>query len=438
MAAFLYAALLTIAYPFYRLAALFPGRLREFHRTRVAGRMALAAFFSQEPIMPTVWLHGSSAGELDQALAVARELRQRGEVRILLTVFSLSVKKLPFGDCDVACYLPLDLPWTWRCLTRGPDFFATFTWDVFPHLLSRLHRLGTRSYLVSAALPGDSWRLRHAGHMQSFYRHLDGISTVDEINRQRFLQLYPHPDRVQATGDTRYDTIFHRLEKATLAETDAARLQACRPLLILASTYRSCDEELLPDLGDWMRRHGDLDVWIFPHHVDEHRLRECEEGLAARGLHAIRYSALPDPRPHVSKSAKAAARKGAGRIVHTDGASHPRLVLVDRLGLLARWYSKARYCYVGGGFHNRIHNTAEPAALGALTLTGPRIEDSPIALQLEEAGTLFRCRSGAEVFAHLDRLEGNARHRSSLAARARRLLQNERGAARRFLRAFSL
>lgn len=444
MAVFLYSALLAILYPFYRFLALFPGRLHDFEATRRAGRSTITSFFSVKSSVPTVWLHGSSAGELDQALAVARELRRRGNVRILITVFSLSVKKLPASDCDAVGYLPLDLPWAWRSLSCGPDLFATFTWDVFPNLLAALRGRGTRSYLVSAALAEDSWRLRHARLVQSFYRHLDGIATVDEINRTRFLQLYPHSDRVKATGDTRYDTIFHKLEQATLSRYDATRLAACRPLLILASTYLACDEELLPHLSAWMEEHAHMDVWIFPHHVDDHRLQECEEGLRRRGLQAIRYSSLapagkarghgvkapglPAPSPSQSPS-----HGGRGK-----GSAHPRLVLVDRLGLLASWYAKARYCYVGGGFHNRIHNTAEPAALGALTLTGPRIEDSPIALQLEQAGTLFRCRSGAEVFQQLNTLEEDAGRRRSMSAVARRLLRQERGASARFLDAFSL
>jgi 3-deoxy-D-manno-octulosonic-acid transferase len=165
----------------------------------------------------------------------------------------------------------------------------------------------------------------------------------------------------------------------------------------------------MPHLPQWLEKYPDLDLWIFPHHVDEHRLAECERSLKRQKIDFKRYS---------------------------DGPA--RVVLVDRLGILARAYEKARYCYVGGGFHHRVHNTAEPAALGVPVLTGPRIEASPIALQLEAEGTLFRRSSGAELFSIIDELERNSHQRLLLSQKSRNYMLSQRGASAVFLDTFRI
>jgi 3-deoxy-D-manno-octulosonic-acid transferase len=83
-----------------------------------------------------------------------------------------------------------------------------------------------------------------------------------------------------------------------------------------------------------------------------------------------------------------------------------------------------------------VHNTAEPAALGVPVLTGPQIETSPIALQLESEGTLFRRDSGAEIFATLDDLEKDEKRRLLISQKSRRYMLSQRGASEVFLDAF--
>jgi 3-deoxy-D-manno-octulosonic-acid transferase len=406
----LYSILLILLLPAWALACLFSKKARQFAKTRREGKRSICEALQHNG--PLFWLHGSSAGELDQALAIAREIRRRKlQGKILITVFSLSVKRLPVNDADFTAYLPIDFPWSWRWIQKRafPLTFITFTWDVYPNLLHRIRRSGGSAFLCSAALPEDSWRIRYRRWLRRIYEDFNGIGAVDEPNRSRFLKLLPDESRVCITGDTRYDTIFYRIEHSPLLPEDRERLTIARPLFILASTYAACDEQLMPHLPQWLEKYPDLDLWIFPHHVDEHRLAECERSLKRQKIDFKRYSEGP-----------------------------ARVVLVDRLGILARAYEKARYCYVGGGFHHRVHNTAEPAALGVPVLTGPRIEASPIALQLEAEGTLFRRSSGAELFSIIDELERNSHQRLLLSQKSRNYMLSQRGASAVFLDTFRI
>lgn len=415
----LYNAALIPLYGLFRLVALFHPSARRFQKTRSEGLAALRQFAENLPAAAArpVWLHGSSAGELDQALALAREIKRRDRTRpVLITVFSLSVRVREIPEADLLAYLPLDLPWIWDQLCRRlqPIAFATMTWDVFPNLLRALKASGAACFLCNAALPRTSWRLRPvwARALRPVYALFDGVGAANEEHAARMQRLSPATIRTLATGDTRYDQVFYRLENLTLAPEDARRLRRFAgksPTWILASTYAACDQEIFPGFAALLAENEDWKALIFPHKIDEARLQETERTLAAERLDWVRFS---DYNP---------ANAGAVRIL-----------LVDRMGLLALAYGLGRFAYVGGAFHHRIHNTAEPAALGLPVITGPRIESSPIATELASVGGLRRCNSGAEI---IDCAREWMRQEKRMMAAGRAALahlRKQRGASARF------
>jgi 3-deoxy-D-manno-octulosonic-acid transferase len=63
------------------------------------------------------------------------------------------------------------------------------------------------------------------------------------------------------------------------------------------------------------------------------------------------------------------------------------LLLVDRVGLLARLYGTGSMAYVGGGFGRAgLHSVLEPAAWGLPVCFGPRWRESRDAAALLQAG----------------------------------------------------
>ncbi|HBS04525.1 MAG TPA: hypothetical protein DEA96_06150 [Leptospiraceae bacterium] len=446
MGILLYNLSLLALYPLYRILALFHPGLRDFRKSRKDGWRQFRRFASTEAKMrnlpghnaPIIWLHAASAGELDQSLALAREIRSRGKSTIVLSVFSRSVKRLPTDTVDFAFYLPLDLPFRWASLIGKLPIhtFITSTWDVFPNLLRYLSSRGTRCFLASAALPRDSSRLKWKWFFAPHYSHLTGIGAVDEANQKRFQQLYKGP--VHVTGDTRFDTIFHKLEQARLPEEHKKRFQSLlRPpaktkagkkrkkeqILILASTYKACDEMVFPVLSEWLDRFHGWKVWIFPHHIDSHRVAELSHNLAKEELQADLF--VPDSEnQHLP--------------VHEPGKSENRILIMNCLGLLAHAYALAQFCYIGGAYHNRVHNTAEAAALGIPIVTGPRIESSPIAVDLRQAGALFVAPSTRLLKEIMFRLTDESMFRKRQGKIGKKLLSSRKGASQVFCDQFNI
>ncbi|MCE9599150.1 MAG: hypothetical protein K8S54_14400 [Spirochaetia bacterium] len=414
---FLYNAILTLLWPIYILGSLFISKVRDFRRSRIT----LDDFANLNPeSRPLLWLHAASVGELDQALAVSREFRaSHPGVRIVVSVFSMSVKKLESGDVDFMFRLPVDFYWSWSALidTLRPNALVTFTWDVFPNLLLHLEKKKIPAYLSCAALSADSSRLKFPMRilMRSVYKKLAGIGAVDTANLARFQKLTGSSQgtrdqaitRIEVTGDSRYDAIFHKIENAKLSPEIESRLKLPGRTWILASTYAACDAVIFPHLESILREFVDLNVLVFPHFVDEKRLRAIEEGLRRYSLNSSRF---------------------------TSG-ENTRVRIVDQLGVLALAYRYATFAYVGGGFHHRIHNTGEPAAFALPILTGPRIETSPVALLLEKEGALVRINSqtlNTQVKAWL----ADDSVRLTAGRGGQDSLKRERGSARKFTQVF--
>lgn len=373
---FVYSCLLGLLFPFYRILSIFNTRLRKFRKSRQEGLNSLVDWInssaSRTSRAPLIWLHGASVGEVDQCLGQMQILRKIWpEARFIQSVFSLSMSTKLLDGTQLCFYLPLDFRSTWRNLpaTFRPDIFITMNWDVFPNLLSELKKRGTRLYLGSASLGASNWRLRfpYRRLWRPTYDLFHGIGCVNNINTTRLRQLVSNPERVKTSGDSRFDTILHKISNSKLpAEASDVfdKLKSNkRYLCILASSYQPDENALLPGLIDLLIKNKNWCVAIFPHHIDPAHLDSIAKICKSGSLSSFRYSAgMPDP--------------------------ENRVMLVDQIGLLALAYRYADFCYVGGAFHHRVHNVAEPAALGVPILTGPRIDWSGIATELAEAGFL--------------------------------------------------
>jgi 3-deoxy-D-manno-octulosonic-acid transferase len=404
----LYNGLAILVWPLYLLAGLFSSRVREFQKSR-----RIVEFPAVPEDRKCIWLHAASVGELDQALAIVRELRsRRSNAFIAVSVFSLSVKKLDQPGVDWMFRMPVDFPWAHAAILASlrPAVFVTMTWDVFPNLLRNLRRRKIPAYICSAALSPHSSRLKFPMKqlLRSVYASLAGIGAVDELNRQLFVRLHPDAMAVQVTGDSRYDSIFHRVESLSLNAEQERLLSHEGVTWILASTYRQCDAEILPHLPGLLSEFPDLRVLIFPHFVEEERLSQVERELALHGIEFGRFS----------RECKA------------------RVCIVDRMGILALAYRFALFCYVGGAFHHRVHNTGEPAAAHLAVLTGPRMEASPVARLLAEAGCLRVCASGEAVAREAREFLKDRNAARSLGDKAYIVISRERGGSQRFVNTF--
>ncbi|MCE3007791.1 MAG: 3-deoxy-D-manno-octulosonic acid transferase [Bacteroidetes bacterium] len=308
---------------------------------------------------PCIWLHAASLGEFEQGRPVLEALRAAWpDVPVLVTFFSPSgYEARQHYDAQVR-YLPLDGPATARTwLEAIPIRLAIFVkYDFWYYYLRGLRQRQVPTYLLSASVvPGSSifrWPQKPLyGQMLACYTH---IFTQNEETRKLLGQHFGL-SAVSVSGDTRFDRAIQ--VRATEADFGLIERWLAGRFCILGGSTYPYSEQLLaeamqqPELQDA--------AWILaPHTVDEGHIQQI---LRRYGAAAVRLSAL-------------------------QPGQHSRVLVVDRIGLLARLYRLAQVAYVGGGFQAGIHNILEPAVYGCYTLYGPRHHKFPEGRALQAAG----------------------------------------------------
>jgi 3-deoxy-D-manno-octulosonic-acid transferase len=269
---------------------------------------------------------------------------------------------------DYADYLPWD---------RRPDISRALAWlrpsavvfsklDLWPELATRAAASGARVGIIGASVSERSRRLRWPARMLSRagYRAVERAGAVSEADAARLERLGVPQDRIEITGDPRFDSALARARGPSRDDPTLLPLRGDQAL-IAGSTWPADEELLLQAFAVVQRFTPEAKLVLVPHEPTEARITQIENAAERRGLRAIRWSAAP----------------GVGR-----------LIVVDQVGLLAGLYAGARVAYVGGGLGRAgLHSVLEPAACGAAVLFGPGGRHHP------DAARLIHLRAAAVV-----------------------------------------
>ena len=379
-------------------------------RRGIVARYERWAATSRDPSRPLIWLHAPSVGEGLQAQPIIELLRaRRPEVQIAYTFYSPSAEQFSHSlQVDFADYLPFDTfgdaDRVIAALRPGTLIFSKL--DIWPALTERAAAARVPVGVISATLAETSGRrgLFARSLLAEAYRAIERVGAIDDNDADHFRQMGVRAERIEVTGDTRYDQVWARAQRAPSALVESMR--SSRPTLVGGSTWPTDEEHLF---GAWRKvrdKIPDARFVIAPHELTAAHLASVESWARQRKLRL--------------------ARIGAADAAAAD------VVLVDRYGVLGDIYALADVAYVGGGFHSAgIHSVLEPAAFGAPVLFGPRHDKS------RDAGKLIAAGGGAAVVGVADlslRLSdwlGSLPARDAAGEAARTMVQAGTGAGER-------
>jgi 3-deoxy-D-manno-octulosonic-acid transferase len=303
--------------------------------------------------------------------------------------------------------------------------------EIWPNLIHEAHRRGTRVAVANGRLSPRSFpryrRLRPL--LARVLREVDVFLMQGEAHAERARALGAPPARVRVTGNIKYDApaasgASSAGMKALLGENADA------PLWVAGSTMAG-EEELV--------------------------FRAFTEARAGAPLLRL----LIAPR-HPERAAEVAtlAQRAGHRVTRRSelGASSWRggdVLVLDTMGELAHAYPFATVVFVGGslvatGGHNVLepglagravivgphmenfrHNVLEPGLAGRAVIVGPHMENfQEIADELRAAGALVQIAQPADLGPAVSRLLRDPSERERLGARAKELIEGNRGALR--------
>jgi 3-deoxy-D-manno-octulosonic-acid transferase len=337
-------------------------------RREAAAHLIRWASTARDARRPLAWFHAPSVGEGLQARAVMQALRaQRPDLQLVYTHFSPSAERFAASvGVDVHGYLPYDTVAEMAAVLEAlqPDLLVFAKLDLWPTLAAEAARRGISTALVAGTVRPDSGRLRWPAIAltRHGYAALDLALAIDAADGERLIRLGVPADHVRVTGDPRLDSAVRVVEE--VSPDDPLLANADPPVTLVAGSTWPADEHVLLDAFGIVRdTHPYVRLMIVPHEPTPDHLAALDAAAVARGL--------PHPVPFDAPDAAAAP-----------------LLVVSRMGILARLYAHGGIAYVGGGFGERgIHSVVEPAAWQRPVLVGPHDRDTrEIALMRSRGG----------------------------------------------------
>ena len=382
-------------------------------RRDATARLARWANASRDPRVPLLWVHAPSVGEALMAQAIVGALRSElPTCQIAFTHFSPSAERVATAvGADIADYLPWDTGREMRAAldALGPAAIAFVRTEIWPVLTREASRRGIRLALVNAVLAAGSSRTGRIarGLLAPAYRRLDAIGAVSTADATRFGVFGVDPDRVDVTGDARFDQVHARVRRLDRDSALLRRLDAPSAVTLVAGSTWPRDESFLVPAFRAIHLDGAVRLIIAPHEPTPEHLAALEARLDGAALTHARLSRI-----------------------ESGDSDAPAAVVVDRIGVLADLYVLADIAYVGGGFGTAgLHSVVEPAALEKPVVFGPRHGNAREAADLAGEGGGFVVRDGAELLARLSRLAARIEDRLAAGEAARRFVDARLGGA---------
>jgi 3-deoxy-D-manno-octulosonic-acid transferase len=381
-------------------------------RRGIVERYERWASTGRDSARPLVWLHAPSVGEGLQAQPVIALLRaRRPDVQIAYTFYSPSAQSLAQSlEADFSDYLPFDTFADADAIIAAlrPTALVFSKLDIWPALTERAAAARVPVGVISATLAESSGRrgLFARALLEDAYLAIQRVGAIDEQDAEHFRQLGVRAERIEVTGDTRYDQVWARAQRAPSPLVQSMR--SSRPTLVAGSTWPADEEHLFDAWGKTRDKIPDARLIIAPHELTGSHIASVESWTRRRKLRLARIDAAD--------------------------ASDADVVLVDRYGILGDLYALADVAYVGGGFHSAgLHSVLEPAAFGSPVLFGPRHDKSRDARKLIEAGGGAAVTGVADLSLRLGDWLGSLPARDSAGEAARSMVKEGTGAAERSL-----
>jgi 3-deoxy-D-manno-octulosonic-acid transferase len=367
-----------------------------------------------------VWMHCASLGEFEQGRPIIESLKKMNpEITVIISFFSPSGYEIRknYEEADHVFYLPMDSNLhakRWLDLVN-PTLVIWIKYDYWYYYLNELRKRGIPALLISASFRKDQPFFKWYGNIHRLMLDSYHAFFVQNEESKQLLETLGINKSVFVIGDTRFDRV---VDIAEAFEPIPLITKFCAEHLVVVagSTWEEDEEEL----DHFANTHADIKFIIAPHEIDESHLKEME-GLFRN---SIRYSVL-------EKQNQIAGRSSS----NAEHSKQINVLIIDNIGMLARLYSYAKICYVGGGFgDDGVHNVLEAAVYGKPVITGPVIEKYVEVMELADVGGVIIIDNALEAESGFNRLFQNDAEYNFHSKAAKDYVYARRGATEKIIR----
>lgn len=352
-----------IALPKFIYELIFKGKYR---------KSLLKRFGSSFPLIkkgdrPLVWIHAVSLGETKAVSALVKKIRS--ELHHPIIVFSTTTETGYVEACrsitaDYHVYLPFDFRWIIRPIIRrtAPDLLILCESDFWYNFISAAKKSGAHVVLVNGKISTTSLeRFKKVPFFtKSLFHYVDLLCVQSHLYRQRFEELGIPPEKIEVTGNMKFDGDYQKLPASQLvAWRRELGINTEDPVIVVGSSHNPEESLLLKVMSEVWQKYPNVKVMIVPRHPE--RFNEVAGILQKNNINYRRLSQKK----------------------RDDKLGMP-VILIDAMGLLRKCYQMADIAIVAGSYTSKVggHNILEPSWYGVPVLFGPHMHSQPDLLEL--------------------------------------------------------
>ena len=377
-------------------------------------------FAQPPPARGSIWLHGSSAGEISLLRPLIRRLNSEYPAApIVISAYSstgFAAARKNYPDARVI-YFPLDLSFVVRRFLRryDPRLVVIVESDFWPNFLRSARQRAIPVTVINGKMSERTCRIHARTRLiPRLLRKMPLIAVQSDAHASRFRGLGVAAARVAVTGNMKYDLTVS--DGPASADSRQALNYEPQDVVIIGGSLRDGEERVMAECyRSLVRGSPRLGLIMAPRYpTDAARIGSELEG---RDLKVVRKSEVDAGR---------AKAPGCGGVL-----------LVDTVGELRALYGVADIAYVGGslfarGSNKGGHNVIEPAVQGIPVLFGPHhfsFRDTVEDLLAAKAGV--EVGNSEELVEALKRLLPDEGRRQRMGRRAREAILRRQGATGR-------
>jgi 3-deoxy-D-manno-octulosonic-acid transferase len=336
---------------FSHLAAIFSRKIRKplWSRYKIFSELEKWKTKAYDQNKKVVVIHSASMGEFEHIKPLIAKIKERFQVNIIVTFFSPSgyenIKTFP--GVDLFLYIPLDFSGNWKKFysKTNTEVLIISKHDVWPNQIKIAKKMKIKTILVNASLNENSSRNSLAARLMlaPAYNSLDRIFAISNQDGKQFESSF-RCQNIVISGDTKFDQVFNRKKKSEKNETIHEEWLSGNIILILGSLWPQDAEHVLKDVPSLLENYYNLKIIIVPHQPTTEYINNFGSYFTN-----FEYSLFSEDFKN----------------------RNTRLLIIDKIGLLADIYKHGDIAYVGGSFKQGIHNVMEPAVYGLPVVFGP-------------------------------------------------------------------
>lgn len=392
------------------LVSIFSSKIRKplFARYKVLNNIDKAKINTTKG---TVVIHSSSMGEFEHIKPLIKSIKETFSLNIVVTFFSPSgyenVKK--FQGVDLFLYLPFDFIFQWSQVYRklNAKMLIISKHDVWPNQIKAAKKYGVNSILVNASIGSKSSRTSLISRilLSNAYRNLDRMFVISAEDSSRFVKAFKCKN-IDIAGDTKFDQVLIRQKEAMKKDLVDHSWLSKKLILVYGSLWPQDAQHVLVHINEILEKYKQLKIIIVPHQPTQEILNDFIKYLGQNSF------TLYSDRHLIDSS---------------------RILIVDKIGMLADIYKYAHIAYVGGSFKQGIHNVMEPAIYGIPVLYGPKHTNSFEATQLLKAEGGISVNNAEEFFEKIKLLIESEEMRNNTGLRAKNFVYKNTGSTQKIL-----